>query len=111
MKCFKKEGYEVRVKLYPIVQRILINYRFIWIQMCVEDYIEVDKNLFIEGDGFTISNFIIKKTNEQLLMIKMASLKNKNNNCKIKDLLEALRYNEELKSSFCVNRTPRDLKR
>ena len=118
MKCFKKVEFastsdpdsamdDNEKELSVLLTHLDSNFR-------VKDYVKTDKDLSIEKDGLNISTFMTEDTdtNEQFAYNDENDFsENENNNCKVKDFLEALRYNEELKSSFCVKGIPRALQK
>ncbi|GBM46254.1 hypothetical protein AVEN_224820-1 [Araneus ventricosus] len=89
---------------YLIVQQMktkksLMNY---WpdTNVCVEDYVEIDRDLWIEEEDLKVTNFIPRNTTEQFALSDDDFPVNEGNMCKIEDFSEALRYSEELKKFF-----------
>ncbi|GBM25941.1 hypothetical protein AVEN_94380-1 [Araneus ventricosus] len=69
----------------------------------VEDYVEIDKDLWIEEEVLNVTNFIPQNTTEQFALSDDDENDfpvNEDNVCKIKDFSEALRYSKELKKVF-----------
>ncbi|GBM10575.1 hypothetical protein AVEN_21905-1 [Araneus ventricosus] len=69
----------------------------------VEDYVEIDKDLWIEKEDLNVTNFIPQNTTRQFALSDDKENDfpvNEDDVCKIKGFSEALRYSEELKKFF-----------